>query len=500
MFSRLSGNSRSPRASVRLGVVAAVLLGAGAGQAHAAPSPTLDRYYKQSVAWESCDGYAGGAGLGAAGIECARVTVPIDYDRPDGATARIAISRLRATGDRVASVLTNPGGPGGPGLGLPRQLAEKSALAERFDVIGIDVRGLGASTPKVECLTEEEFQAERQDLDVDMSPAGIAQTELEFANYAAKCVQRTGLELLGHVGTREVVRDFDVIRAVLGDEKLTYFGGSYGSKLGAAIAETFPDRVRAMVLDAALDPTADVLDPMRAAVGFQQAFDAYAVDCAKDSSCPLGADANAGLRKLINPLMDHPAATNDPRGLGYPDALSAVTTLLYSAELWPVLTQGLVELARGRGDTFLTVADKVNGAVDRDLHQAVLCLDGVRSTDRAAAAETDRRVREAAPAFDDGRATGLAPLGVCAFWPVPPTSQPHVPVVPGLPKTVVVATTGDPATPYTGGRNLARFLDATLITYKGFQHGAALQGVSCIDGPILKYLIDLEPPADITCG
>ncbi|WP_234390723.1 alpha/beta hydrolase [Nocardia suismassiliense] len=477
-----------------------MLVVTGGGAVHAASNPELDRFYKQSLEWGSCDEYAGGAGLTAAGIECARVTVPIDYDRPDGPTARIAISRLRAGGARVASVLTNPGGPGAAGLAFPRRLAEKSALAQRFDVIGVDVRGLGASTPKVECLTPEESQAQRQDLDIDTSPTGIAQTEWEHADYAAKCVQRTGLELLGHVGTREVAHDFDVIRAVLGDEKLTYFGGSYGSKIGAAIAEMFPNQVRAMVLDAAMDPAADFLDPRYAVAGFQRAFEAYAADCAEHPGCPLGAEATTGLRNLLNPLIKRPAATADPRGLAYPDALEAVTGLLYSEQTWPVLTKGLAELAQGRGDTLLTVADKWADVADTDLHNAVKCLDGFRHNDRAAAAAADRRAREAAPAFFDGPGTGQAPLNFCAFWPVPPTSQPHVPAVSGLPKTVVVATTGDPATAYAGGRNLAEYLGAALITNTGFVHGAALQGNSCIDGPVLTYLIDLVPPADITCG
>ncbi|MFI9406629.1 alpha/beta hydrolase [Nocardia sp. NPDC052316] len=500
MFNWPSGSSRAARASIRVGVVTALLFAAGGGAVHAASHPELDRFYQQSPAWGSCDEYAGGAGLSAAGIECARVIVPIDYDRPDGPTARIAISRLRASGARVASVLTNPGGPGIPGLAFPRRLAEKSALAQRFDVIGVDVRGLGASTPKVECLTPNEFQAQRQDLDVDNSPMGIAQTEGENADYVAKCVQRTGLELLGHVGTSEVARDFDVIRAVLGDEKLTYFGGSYGSKLGTAIAEMFPNRVRAMVLDAAMDPAADFLDPEYSVRGFQRAFEAYAADCTEHPNCPLGEAATAGLRNLLDPLIERPAATADPRGLAYPDALDAVTTLLYSEQTWPVLTKGLAELAQGRGDTLLTVADKLAGGVDTDLHNAVKCLDGIRHTDRAATAAADRRAREAAPAFFDGPGTGQAPLDLCAFWPVPPSSQPHVPVVPGLPKTVVVATTGDPATPYAGGRNLAEYLGATLITNTGFVHGAALQGNSCIDEPVLAYLIDLVPPAAITCG
>ncbi|WP_431964345.1 alpha/beta hydrolase [Nocardia sp. bgisy134] len=472
--------------------------------ADTAASPDLGRYYNQRVEFGSCADYPHGAELTAGGLECARVTVPLDYDEPEGATASIAISRLPAHGERVAALLTNPGGPGSPGLAMPLMFA-KSEVAQRFDMIGVDVRGLGASTPKVVCLTPEEFQAERNELDVDYSAEGIAQTERENRDYVAKCVQRTGVDVLDNVGTRNVARDFDIIRAALGDEKLTYYGGSYGTRLGSTFAEMFPDRVRAMVLDGGVDPATDMIDVVAFSAGFQRASDTYAADCVKAPDCPLGTDparATEAFRALVLPLIDRPAATADPRGLRYRDALSGVTNSLYHPAGWPRITKGLRELAGGHGDTLLAIADVIADAstVERDLQMAVLCLEEKRVTDPAAAAELDRKFRAAAPIFDDGRATGRAPLDVCAFWPVPPNSQPHVPSVPNLPKVVVVSVTGDPATPHQGGKNLARALGATLVTYEGVQHGAFGQGVACVDEPVLRYLVDLTPPPDgLTC-
>ncbi len=481
--------------------VAVAVAFAGCGGAAAADPGPMDRYYHQPIAWESCESYSGADMLGGAGFDCARVTVPLDYDRPEGDTARIAISRHRASGARVGSLLTNPGGPGVPGLTLPMMLA-KTPLAERFDLIGIDVRGLGASTPTVTCRTSEEHRAHREDPIWDLSPAGIAATEQRHRDYVADCVRRTGVDLLRHIGTADVARDFDVIRAALGDDKLTYFGGSYGSRLGSTIAELYPDRVRAMVLDAPIDPTAAILDDVATSAGFQHAFEAYAADCAHSPDCPVGTDparASDSLRELLTPLQQHPAATADGRGLGWMGAMGAVMNSLYSPQLWPVITRGLTELRTGHGDTFARMTDFMEGMVQRDLQRAVLCGEEPR-VDRATANETDSRTRSVAPAFDDGRATGQFPLGVCEFWPFEPFAQPHVPDTRGLPKTVVVATTGDPVTPYQGGRNLAKYLDAALITYQGTQHSAAFQGVSCIDQPLVRYLTDLAVPAEITCA
>ncbi|WP_433661850.1 alpha/beta hydrolase [Nocardia sp. CA-128927] len=497
MFKPRKGTAASTRGTLLPAVIAAVaLLVTACGTDRdpvAPPVPTLDRYYQQTLAWGSCDDYQGGAELGAAGIECARVTVPIDYGKPDGDTARIAISRLRATGTRVASLLTNPGGPGAAGLALPLALA-KSPVAERLDVIGMDVRGLGASTPRVSCRTVAEFEAGQRVLGRTDPLAEVDQIEEENEEYANSCARRTGLTLLGHVGTVDVARDMDVVRAALGEQKLTYFGGSYGTRLGSTYAELFPDRVRAMVLDAPVDPTTNIGDEVITAAGFQQAFDAYAADCAKSPDCPLGTDptkANEKYRALVNPLIQHPV-----RGLDYGAVTTATIASLYHPLSWPSLTKGLTELTTGRSEELLGEAGEYEDASSDDVHRAVLCLEEVRVTDRAVAADIERRSRTAAPAFDDGLANGTAPLDACAFWPVPPTAQPHVPKVIGLPKTVVVAATGDPATPYPGGVTLAKTLGAALITYEGTQHGAAFEGIACVDKPVLRYLIDLTPPTD----
>ncbi|MDH6279584.1 alpha/beta hydrolase [Prescottella agglutinans] len=470
----------------------------------------LESFYTQDLRWGSCDSYATGGEALSPKLECATVTVPLDYANPSGDTAQIAISRSRATGARLGSLLVNPGGPGASGLGSAT-VTDGTEVAERFDVIGFDPRGVGASTPQVRCQTPQEADAQRRDPDIDMSPQGIAHTEQKNRTYAQRCAERSGLPLLEHVGTREVVRDMDVIRSVLGDAKLNYLGFSYGTRIGTAYAETFPANVRAMVLDGALDPEQDpVEEVVLQGAGFQQAFDAFAAQCATSSDCPLGTDpaaANARFRALVDPLVTRPAATTDPRGLGYEDAITGVQQALYSPNLWSSLRGGLTQLTQGRGDTLLLLSDMYEGRGDdgsysniNDAFNAIRCVDDPPLTDRAVAGEADTRYRQAAPFLDDGRGTGNAPLDMCAFWPVSNTGAPHRIDVQGLPTTVVVSTTEDPATPYQAGVDLAKQLGASLITYRGAQHTAAFDGVACVDDPVTAYFVDLTTPdPDLTC-
>ncbi|WP_051026786.1 alpha/beta hydrolase [Nocardia higoensis] len=498
--------------------VSIVLASAGCGvdgnepAAAMPPAPDgLSRFYEQTPQWTDCAEIAG-EGVGLPPIaECARVEVPIDYADPGGLTAQLALSRIPASGAKIGSLLINPGGPGVSGLDTVL-VGNQTPLAQRFDRVGFDPRGVGASTPAVTCLTAAEADAERAEPPEDSTPEGIAATEAENRDYAAKCAERSGKELLEHIGTREVVQDMDVIRAVLGDSKLTYLGYSYGTKIGALYAEKFPDRVRAMVLDGAVDASVDpVQEALRQAVGFQRAFDAYAAECAQDADCPLGTDparAVARFRELVDPLWHTPAATTDPRGLGYNDAMTGVTQTLYADELWPRLTLGLQELKEGRGDTLLYLADIYDGRNDdgtysniQDAFNAIRCVDDPRVTDPAVAAQLDAEYRKAAPFLDDGRGTGAAALELCASWPVPNSGEPHTIAVDGLPTTVVVSTTDDPATPYQAGVDLAAQLDAALVTFQGNRHTAALvAGDQCLDSVVVAYLVDLvEPPRDLTC-
>jgi pimeloyl-ACP methyl ester carboxylesterase len=479
----------------------------------------LTRFYEQQLSWGPCADFAVSASDREAfadpKFDCARLEVPLDYADPDGRTAQIAVLRQRASGERIGSLVINPGGPGASGTSAAASLSSRvaqSPLNQRFDLVGFDPRGVGASRPALDCLNDAEWEAERADLDVDPSPAGVDQTEAENRQYAQRCTERSGgPEVLSNVGTRDVVKDLDILRAALGDEKLTYLGFSYGTRIGSAYAEAFPQNVRALVLDGALDPTETTVDrTVKQNAGFQQAFDAFAADCARQPNCPLGTDpakATTAFQALSRPLIDKPVqAENGTRTLSYPDAVTGTIQALYLSQLWPALSRGLSMLASGDGTILLRLADIYNGrdpdgryANDIEAFISISCVDEERITDRAEQTELIRRANEAAPFRDDGR--GIVPaLDPCAFWPSPPTSQPHVPQVQGLPATLVISTTGDPATPYEAGVDLAKALHGSLLTYEGTQHTVALQGVPCVDDAVSKYLIDgTLPPADTVC-
>lgn len=445
--------------------------------------------------------------------ECGTFVVPIDYSKPDGGKADIAVIRFPATGKKIASLVINPGGPGGSGLdaagGLVTQLPQP--IRESFDLVGFDPRGVGSSSPAVRCNTDEQDDAARADPQVDYSPAGIEHIESTEKAFAERCLKNMGEEFLAHIGTVEVARDLDVLRGALGEEKLTYLGYSYGTSIGSAYAEEFGDKIRAMILDGAVDPTVDPVDSNVAqAKSFQKAFDDYAADCAKSADCPLGTDPAKSVAvylSLVDPLVTKPAHTTDPRGLGYSDAITGTIAAMYSPDLWSDLTKGLTELTKGHGDGLLALADSYlnrdeHGHYDNssDAETAINCVDQPPVTDRARVAEEDRRSREVAPFMSYGSFTGNAPLDTCAFWPVPPTSTPHRPIVKDLPPVLVVSTTDDPATPYQAGVDLAREIGGSLLTFHGTQHTVVFEGNRCIDDYATKYLVDLAvPPQGASC-
>jgi pimeloyl-ACP methyl ester carboxylesterase len=478
----------------------------------AAPAPAPDglrQYYTQVLAWGPCLPFADDDAerelLGRPGVECARLTVPLDYAKPEGRSAQIAVLRAPGGEQRIGSLVLNPGGPGGSGVEMAAGLAP-TLSGGAFDIVGFDPRGVGASTPAIDCLTDAEWDAQRAESVRDLLAAGTAATEERARQQADHCVQRSGgVDVLANAGTRDVARDLDVLRATLGDEKLTYLGFSYGTRIGAAYAEMFPQNVRAMVLDGAVDPAQTTAESAIAQMaGFQGAFDTYAAHCTQQADCPLGTDPSrttAEFQALTRPLLDRPAPVADGRTLSYPDAVTAVIASLYNPAGWPELTAGLAALRIGDGTSLMQTADGYYGrradggyANDQEALGIVNCLDGDRTTDRAQSAELMRRATEAAPFADPGLPIEGA-LDTCALLPVEPTSAPHLPQVEGLPMTVVVSTTGDPATPYQAGVNLASALGARLVTVEGTRHTAVLRN-DCVDTAVVDYLMNLTPPAE----
>jgi pimeloyl-ACP methyl ester carboxylesterase len=479
----------------------------------------LEKFYGQKLTWENCRKYASGEydvqPLSDKAVQCTRLTVPLDYADPGGDTIRIGVLRRPATSskNRIGSLLVNPGGPGVAGLSTAATVATANQdLAARFDFVGFDPRGVGSSEPQIDCLTDKETDEERaDDAELDTSPAGTQRNEQQAKDYAQKCAERTdhGKEMLENIGTRDVVKDMDVLRSALGDDKLTYVGFSYGTRIGSAYAEAFPQNVRALVLDGAVDPTQNQIDSTVAqGAGFQKAFDDFVAWCVKRDDCALGSDKNAAqgdLQDLIRPLEDHPVDV-DGRPLSFEDATTGVVQALYSQQLWENLNTGLNELRQQQGKTLMFLADLyLERAQDgkytttQDAFTAIHCVDDPRVTDPAQIKDMNARYKAAAPFLDDGRPASAA-RDACAFWPVPETSKPHVPKVEGLPPVLVISTTNDPATPYQAGVALAKALKGGLLTYESTQHTVFLQGNPCVDKAGAKYLINLKlPPTGTRC-
>ncbi|MFZ1179128.1 MAG: alpha/beta hydrolase [Mycobacterium sp.] len=446
---------------------------------------------------------------------CTAVSVPVDYNNPAGAQAKLALIRVPATGRRVGSLLVNPGGPGASAVDMVAEMAsdlEDTDIRRSFDLVGFDPRGVGHSTPALRCRTDAEFDAYRREPMVDYSPAGVAHIEQLYRQLVQQCVNRMGSAFLANVGTASAAHDMDMVRQALGEDQINYLGYSYGTELGTVYLEKFSDHVRAMVLDGAIDPTiGPVEENIEQMAGFQTAFNDYAADCARSTACPLGTDPTQFVNRyhaLVDPLVAKPGRTSDPRGLSYADATTGTINTLYTPAHWKYLTSGLLGLQRGTdaGD-LLMLADDYDGRDknghydnDQDAFNAIRCVDAPAPTDSAAWVSADQQIRQAAPFLSYGQFTGNAPRDVCALWPVPATSTPHAapPVAPG--KVVVVSTTHDPATPYQAGVNLARQLGGPLITYDGTQHTAVFNGDQCVDTAVVRYLVvGTLPPASYRC-
>lgn len=478
----------------------------------------LERFYAQPLTWGPCRSYATTESarqqFADPFLQCARMEVPLDYAAPGGTVITLGLLRKRTAdpNSRIGAMVINPGGPGESGMEAAAELAGQisgTALGKRFDLVGFDPRGVAASKPAIECLTDAEQDSERAlDSDDDPTPAGVARYEAEQRDYARKCAQRTqfGDPMLANVGSRDVAKDLDVLRSALGDKQLTYAGFSYGTRIGSSYAEQFPRNVRAMVLDGAIDPDQDPTQVMVAqARGFQAAFTGFTAWCVQRPDCALGTDgskAEQAYRALVVPLLDHPVDAGGGRKLSYDDASTATIQTLYSQKLWQTLNSGLNQLKHGDGRTLMLIADSYDGrdagghySNIQDAFNAVHCVDDPRVTDRQKLLVAQQQYKQAAPFLDHGR-PAAGRLDACAFWPVRNTGQPHLPQVSGLPPTLVVSTTHDPATPYQAGVNLAKALGGRLLTFDGTQHTAFLQGNNCVDAAGTNYLIELTLPAE----
>lgn len=482
----------------------------------------LERFYAQELVWGPCRDFASNdierGAFAAPGYDCASLEVPLDYAKPDGRLAAIAVLRQRTTGSRIGSLVINPGGPGASGM---QQVTDKAPglangpLREHFDLIGFDPRGVGASTPTLACAPigglADRARERSEPVALPAVPDhGAVPAVIEAA--IQRCIQHSGgIDVLANVGTREVVKDLDILRAALGDEKLTYLGYSYGTKIGAAYAEAFPQNVRALVLDGPIDPSESTRDDdVRGAVAYQRSFDALAAGCATQPDCPLGTDpaaSTAAFQAMTRPLAKNPI-TAGARSIDHHTVVELTPAVLRDPSTWPAFLDFLRTLAHHappgeviRAFDRAANTDRTGGSrLDPTAHRAIRCVDEDRITNPGARSALQREQRAAAPFLDSGEDFSVS-FDECVFWPVPPTTTAHVPRISGLPPVLVVASTGDPATPYAGGARLAELLAARLLTVEGYDHGVSMGGNACVDDTVNAYLLEHElPPTGKRCA
>ena len=460
-----------------------------------APDGDFDPY-AQTLEWVECE-------LG----ECATATVPIDYDDPSAGTTTIAMSRSAATGDRQGSLFVNPGGPGGSGVDFTFSLIALGSpeLSEAYDLIGFDPRGVGTSDP-LGCLDTaglDELLA--TDVDPDNQASVDAFGELVGAQGDA-CLA-TNPQLAQHVTTVETAKDLDVMRSLVGDEQLNYYGASYGTFLGATYAALFPEQVGRLVLDGAVDPSLSAIQQtLRQAGGFQLAFDDYLADCLAND-CPLGSSADeveAKVTELFATAAATPLPTDNPeRPLTQTLAVYGIVAPLYAPDVWPVLTESLTAAFDGDGTLLLAAADQYTGrgpdeyfSNQAQAQTAITCLDA-QIAGEPDSAPTEDDFLAASPLFG-AQFYGLSEVG-CDTWPIEPTVEAPDYSAAGAAPILVVGATGDPATPIEEAETLADVLDSgVLLIRDGDGHTSYFAMNSCITSAVDSFLLDGTVPEDGT--
>ncbi len=457
-------------------------------------------------------------------LQCATLTVPVDYARPDGEQVDIAVARRRATSSapRLGSLVFNFGGPGDAGTEtLPGYAAQiPAAVRARYDLVSFDPRGTGKSRP-VECIddaTADRLNAVDPTPNSDAALHAIYDGTYDPVDVVAQCVAHNGA-WLAQLGSRNVARDLDRLRTALGEETLAFVGYSYGTVIGSVYAQMFPDHVGRMVLDSPVDLSADALTELRGnSQGFEQALDDFLTDCARNSNCSFhsGGDPTEALATLERrfeqglelPTVDISTGAKTKRKAGVAAFYTALISALYDRQFgWPELADALRDARSGDGSYLLALADLYNGRRADGTYDNIDEVIGVILCD-------DRD--DPVPSFDDYRAeyerevaqypllgayVGSTPLGCDPRLPRPPATEQLGDVrVDNAAPILVVGTTRDPATPFAGAQDLVtRLAGSRLLTFDSTEHTAYSKN-ACIDKAVDGYLLrGTLPPEGTVC-
>ena len=442
------------------------------------------------------------------GIETGTLQVPLDYSNPTGASIQLYLVRHLAsdTGQRIGSLLVNPGGPGYGGSWLAENAdgIYGADLLQRFDIVGWDPRGTGLSEPAINCVDDyDPYFSLDSSPDDDAERTALVDAATRFAD---QCTQANG-KLMPFVDTVNSARDIDSIRRSLGEDTISYFGFSYGSELGATWATLYPTTVRAAVIDGAVDPTVGYLQQnLQQAAGFEATFSTFLKQCSSTVTCPFYNNGNA------EEAFDALAIAIDSQPLvvdGRPPAtqgvlFTAVTNAMYSEQSWSSLEAALADAQVGDGAGIYSLYDEYYGMVDGaptddgyEAYFAIGCSDDPGSSSPADLLSHEDEFAAAAPRL--GR-SWLAELTFCSVWPIKP--GPPIDITgAGAGQIVVVGTTGDAATPLESTRAMARALEnGRLIVVTADQHTG--YGVNdCVDSAVDSYLIDPVAvlPTELAC-
>ncbi len=489
----------------------ALLAGCGADDKGADPA-------RQELDWKACPAPSEAQGGGPPPSPlpggrgewmCATMKAPLDWADPGGDTIDLALIRARSSGpadERIGSLVFNFGGPGVSGVTtLPAFGDEYATLRTRYDLVGFDPRGVGRSAPVI-CQDDQRLDALLQQ---DATPDDAAERSELLNNtkeFNMDCEENSG-RVLPHVRTTDAARDLDLMREVLGDERLHYFGFSYGTELGGVYAHLFPDKVGRAVFDAVVDPTLTAEEgALGQARGFQLALDNYAEDCVSQAEeCPVGdsaQDVKNRIARLLKDLDGSPLPGVFPRRLTQTAATGGILQALYSQDFWAFLTDGLEQAYDGDGTILMLLSDSMNGRGENGEYSNLVAANtsiNCADTEPRYTPEDVRRslpeFRSASAVFGDFLAWGM--IG-CTDWAVPGAAgRPDVSAR-GAAPILVIGTTGDPATPYEGARRMARALGEGVgveLTYKGEGHGAYNSGDACVRRAVHGYLLDGRVPA-----
>jgi pimeloyl-ACP methyl ester carboxylesterase len=503
-----------------LSSLAAALMLLPAGAADAAPAPPaaeppaggLPGVAVPALDWSAC---------GDGGYQCTPAQVPVDHHRPDGTQLTLQLRRWPAAvpATRIGTLFLYAGGPGSSGWDWVQSFATSSApeIRDRFDIVGFDPRGVHRSQP-VTCLNGPAYRAQWAQAKTRPAPDAFGTAVRLAREWNAACQAHSG-GLLPYIGTESQARDLDLLRAAVGDEKLTFFGGSYASYVGTVYADMFPHRTRALVLDSGYDPRKYAEDPYEYDYGQYRSTEAamyrFLGWCAANpAQCPFAAGISAptatGLAAKVHTVLDSLDANpvRDATGAVSVNGATMLSELTYrlnsGTRYWATLGTNL-HLAESRTGPLLYAISQSDTAFNA-VNVAVECADRVyprslpqlRTRLARAAADfplTAPGMAYGPPAYDQTHAPA------CLQWPAARHSRYTGSYrAQGSAPILVVGNTGDPDTPYADSVKLAHTLaNGHLLTWDGEGHTARRKS-ACAEAHMYEYLLRLVvPPAGTVC-